>query len=139
MNESVINSISDLTQDHLITSIQWIVKMGEHDRWNLTSEEIAALLGGIKVETYQDMRHRAASGLPITMTSDTVERLSLLLGIWKALQLLVPHERPDLALTWFNKPNSSPLLNGMSIKHYLLENNTLEGFYVVRDYLSSHR
>ncbi len=139
MNESAINSIDDLTQDHLITSILWVTKMSERNRWNLTPEEIAALLGGITIESYQDMCHRAESGLSITMTPDTVERLSLLLGIWKALQLLVPVERPDLAFEWFNKPNNSPLLQGKSIKDYLLENNTLESFYTVRDYLNSNR
>lgn len=112
--------------------------MSSPERWNLTTEETAALLGGIEVETYKAMQQRAESGLPITMTPDTVERLSLLLGIWKALQLLVPHERPDLAFAWFNKPNSSPLLQDKSIKDYLLENNTLESFYTVRDYLNSN-
>jgi hypothetical protein len=139
MNESVINSISDLTQDHLIASVRWISKMSSAERWNLIDAEVAALLGRITVESYQDLRHRADSGLPITTTPDMVERLSLLLGIWKALQLLVPVERPDLAFAWFNKPNSSPLLQNMSIKHYLLENNTLESFYIVRDYLNSNR
>ncbi|RYY02145.1 MAG: hypothetical protein EOO53_14000 [Gammaproteobacteria bacterium] len=139
MNESVINSVSDLTQDHLTTSVQWISKMSSQERWNLTTEETAALLGGIEGKTYKAMQQRAESGLPITMTPDTVERLSLLLGIWKALQLLVPVERPDLAFEWFNKPNNSPLLQGKSIKDYLLENNTLESFYTVRDYLNSNR
>lgn len=137
MNETLINSISDLTQEHLITSVQWITKMGGRDRWNLTTEETAALLGGITVETYKDIQQRAESGLPIAMTPDTVERLSLLLGIWKALQLLAPIGRQDLAFAWFNKPNNSPLLQNMSIKDYLLENNTLESFDIVRGYLKS--
>jgi len=139
MNTSAINSISDLTQHHLIAGVQWISKMGSPERWNLTDDEIATLLGGISVESYNDIQQRAESSLPITMTPDTVERLSLLLGIWKALQLLVPHERPELAFAWFNKSNSSPLLQNMSIKHYLLEKNTLESFYVVKDYLNSNR
>lgn len=111
--------------------------MSNRDRWNLTAEEAAALLGEIEVETYKDMQQRAESGLPIIMTPDTVERLSLLLGIWKALQLLVPVERPELAFAWFNKPNSSSILKHLSIKDYLLENNTLESFDIVRGYLNS--
>ena len=139
MDKPIVNSISDVTQDHLITGILWITKMGSPERWNLTAAEIAALLGGLTVDAHQEMLRRTECGLPITMTPDTVERLSLLLGIWKALQLLVPIGRQDLAFNWFNKPNNSPLLNGMSIKYYLLENNTLESFYTVRDYLNSNR
>jgi len=138
MNEAVINSISDLTQDHLITSIKWISMMSSRDRWNLTAEEAAALLGEMEVETYKEMRQRAESDLSITMTPETIERLSLLLGIWKALQLSLPIGRQDLAFKWFNKPNSSPLLQNKSIKDYLLENNTLESFYVAKDYLNSN-
>ncbi|RYY02279.1 MAG: hypothetical protein EOO53_11795 [Gammaproteobacteria bacterium] len=139
MDKPTVSLVSDVTQEHLITGILWITKMGSPERWNLTAEEIAALLGGFTVDTYQEMLCRAEGGLPITMTPDTVERLSLFLGIWKALQLLVPHERPDLAFAWFNKTNSSPILQNRSIKHYLLENNTLESFYTVRDYLNSNR
>lgn len=139
MNESAINSIDDLTQDHLTTSVQWISKMSSPERWNLTDAEVATLLGAIPVETYRDMLQQAEHGEPIAMNADTIERLSLLLGMWKALQLLVPIGRQDLAFAWFNKPNSSPLLQDKSIKGYLLENNTLESFYTVRDYLNSNR
>lgn len=138
MNSIQLNA-NNLTQDHLRAGVKWITKMSEPLRWNLIDTEVAALLGIVPVETYQDLRHRAESGLSIRMTSDTIERLSLLLGIWKALQLLVPPERQDLAFAWFNKPNSSPLLKNTSIKNYLFENNTIKSFYVVRDYLDSNR
>ena len=139
MDKPIVSSASDVTQEHLITCILWITKMGNAERWNLTVEEIAALLGGLTVDAYQEMLRRTECGLPIIISADSVERLSLLLGIWKALQLLVPHERPDLAFAWFNKTNSSPILQNRSIKDYLLENNTLESFYKVRDYLNSNR
>jgi hypothetical protein len=135
----MINSISNLTQDHLVASVLWIYKMSDARRWNLIDSEVASLLGGIRVETYRDLLFRAERGLQITMTEDGVERLSLLLGMWEGLQHLVPSGRQDLAFAWFNKPNSSLLLKNHSIKNYLLENNTLEGFSIVRDYLDHNR
>lgn len=135
MNESVIHSISDLTQDNLITSIQWISKMSSPERWNLNDAEVATLLGGITFETYQDMQHRAERGLPITMTPDTAERLSLLLRIWKGLNFFVPHQRKDLAFQWFSKPTTNPTFKNKSIKDFLLESNTIESFCEVITYL----
>lgn len=135
MNEPLNNSISDLTQDHLITSIKWISMISSQDRWNLTDEEAAALLGGIEVETYKEMQQRAECAQPITMTPDTAERLSLLLGIWKGLNFFVPHQRKDLALQWFSKPTTNPTFNNKSIKDFLLESNTIESFCEVITYL----
>jgi len=132
-----MDSISDLTQSHLSAGIKWILMMSEPNCWNLTSEEAAALCG-IATQTYHDIQQSVERDLPIVMTADTIERLSLLLGIWKGLQYLVPNDRQNLAFAWFNKTNSSALLQNTSIKNYLLQNNTIASFYVVRDYLNSN-
>lgn len=132
----MINSFSDVTQDHLVTSLHWISKMGSPERWNLTEGEVAELLA-IPVDTYKNIQHCVEQGLKIEMTTATVERLSFLLSIWKALQQLVPSSRPELAFAWFNKPNA--FFNHLSIKEYLLQNNRPESFCVVIDYLDPSR
>ena len=129
-------NIEDITQEDLAVSIQWFARMSAPERWNLTDAEISSLLGET-IENYQEIQMRVKLGLPFELPVETILRLSLLLGIWKELQLLVPAGREGLAFTWFNKPNNSPVLKGKTIKNYLLENNTLDGFYIVRSYLDS--
>jgi len=131
-------SADNLTHDHLITGVQWISKMSEPDRWNLTNNEIACLLA-IEETTFHELQRKALNGHPVALTSETLERLSLLLGIWKALNLFVPHERQDLAFEWFSKPTKSPDFNHKSIKDFLLESNTIESFDAVITYLRSHQ
>lgn len=127
-------SADNLTQDHLIAGVQWISKMADPARWNLKNDEIACLLG-IEAATFEEIQHEALNCQPITLTKDTVERLSLLLEIWKALNLFVPHERQDLAFEWFSKPTTSPAFNHKSIKDFLIEGKTIGSFNAVINYL----
>lgn len=133
----MINDLKTLTQEQLATSIQWISEMSSPDRWNLRDEEVAILLGGIDIKIYEDMKHRATNGQQLTLTIDMVERLSLLLGIWRSLQLIVPANRQDLAYAWFSTANSSPFLGGKSIKDYLLDLKTVDAMYAIKGYLDS--
>src|SRR5690606_30143957 len=127
--------ISSLTEAHLEAGILWIAKMSARDKWNLTDEDVANLLGGIDTAAYQNMKRKAAEGKPLTMTQETVERLSLLLGIWKALQLMIPANRQDLAVSWFNKSNRSSMFANKSIKEFMLEKKTIDAMYEVKEYL----
>lgn len=44
------------------------------------------------------------------ISGDTLLRMSYLLGIWKALNILLPN--PESARTWIHRPNSAALFNG---------------------------
>lgn len=129
-------SVDNLTQDHLITGVQWISKMSAPDRWNLSDDEVAFLLG-IETATFLELKCVALNGQPVALTNNTLERLSLLLGVWKGLNLFVPHDRQDLAFEWFSKPSKSATFNHKSIKDFLLESNTVESFHAVITYLRS--
>ncbi len=129
-----MTNIDNLTQEHLTAAIQWISKMSRPDRWNLTNENVARLLG-IDVAIFNEMQSNALSGQPVMLTSDAVERLSLLRRVWKALNLVVPHQRQDLALQWFSTPTTIPTFKNKSIKDFLLESNTVEAFCEVIAYL----
>lgn len=45
-----------MTQEHFRAGILWIAKMSEKDKWNLSDQEAANLLGDIDVKTYQGMK-----------------------------------------------------------------------------------
>jgi hypothetical protein len=70
------------------------------------------------------------------LSLDTLERISYLLGIFKALHILLPHE--DAADAWVKKPNAAPLFAGKSALDRMLSGRVSD-LYVVRQYLDSQR
>jgi hypothetical protein len=138
-NKAAPLTLDTLSQDHIAVSINWFMDMSSADKWNLTHDEVCDLLGGIPKRTLYDLRKKAESNLPVSINRDMAERLSLLLGIWKALQIIVPTSRRDLAYKWFNQPNTSLVLMGKSIKEFLIERKSIEGLYTVRRYLDAMR
>jgi hypothetical protein len=67
---------------------------------------------------------------------DTLERLSYLLGIYKALQLLLPEAQA--ADEWIRRPNEAPLFGGRSALERMLSGNVAD-LYLVRQYLDAQR
>ena len=76
------------------------------DAWRLTTDEAAVLLGRPSRATLFNWKRGDVRKLPY----DTVRRISYLLGIWKALQILFPV--PERADAWVRAPNA--LLGGQS-------------------------
>jgi len=77
-------------------------------RWNLTVDEQRAMLGWPPHSTY----HKYKSGDVGTLTYDMLTRISLVLGIYKALHILYPEEA--LADGWMKMPNKNRMFNGRS-------------------------
>jgi hypothetical protein len=67
---------------------------------------------------------------------DTLERISYILGIYKALQILLPEEQA--ADAWIKRPNSAPPFGGRSALDRMLSGNVAD-LYVVRQYLDAAR
>lgn len=128
---------SELTSDHVAAGINWFSKMNDAARWNLSNAEASELLGGIGVSKYLSLKRRAADNLPIKVSRDLCERISLLLGIWESLQNITPVDRKDLAYQLFNQPNTSHVFEGRSIKQYLLDRQSMDALYVVNRHLKS--
>lgn len=126
-----------LTQAHFVAAINWISKMCKSEYWNLTDNEAAKLLGMKDAATYKELVTQALTNQFIFISDETSERISLLLGIWKYSQILAPANRADLANKLFIAPNSNPLLQGNSIKDFLLKNNSIDNFYTIKRYLAS--
>jgi Protein of unknown function (DUF2384) len=100
--------------------------------WHLSIPEQLALLGIASRSTYFKWRKDPHPRLP----RDTLERLSYLLGIYKALQLLLPDTRA--ADEWVRRPNDAPLFGGKSALERMLSGNVAD-LYIVRQYLDAQR
>ena len=100
--------------------------------WHLSIPEQLALLGITSRSTYFKWRKEPQPRLP----RDTLERLSYLLGIYKALQLLLPDTR--VADEWIRRPNEAPQFGGKSALERMLSGNVVD-LYVVRQYLDAQR
>jgi len=100
--------------------------------WHLSISEQLALLGITSRSTYFKWRKEPQPKLP----RDTLERLSYLLGIYKALQLLLPDTRA--ADEWIRRPNDAPLFGGRSALDRMLSGNVAD-LYTVRQYLDAQR
>jgi hypothetical protein len=125
--------------NHARAALKWFDTMRQKDEWDLTIDEQTELLGGVKRRTFQEWKKRALNGEPVELSRDTLERLSLLLGIYKALKVIAPDSRMDVAKKWFNQPNTNPLFSGKSPKEFLLSIGTMESLYKVRRYLDTAR
>jgi hypothetical protein len=69
--------------------------------WDLTMEQARLLLGRPSRATLYNWKAGRVRGVPY----DTLRRISYLLGIYKALQIL--YRDPQLADAWINRPNAA--------------------------------
>lgn len=100
--------------------------------WNLSVEEQLTLLGLGARSTYFKWKQSP----PAALAPDTLERLSYILGIYKALQMLLPDERA--ADAWVRRPNHAPPFNGQSALDRMLQGRVAD-LYEVRRYLDAER
>jgi uncharacterized protein (DUF2384 family) len=75
-------------------------------KWDLKSNDAMALLGGVSSGRYFELKRRRKGAL----TQDELTRVSLLIGIFKALNILFNEK---LANQWVSRPNSNPPLLAM--------------------------
>ena len=94
--------------------------------WSLTDLEQARLLG---VETAQLNAWQMDE--PNELPSDVLERMSLLLGIFKAINTLLPV--PERADAWLRTPNAAPLFAGQAAIEVMMRG--AKGLRQVRDFL----
>ena len=102
------------------------------ERWNLKIAEQRKQLGDPPESTFYKWK-REHDG---TLSRDTLERISYLLGIFKALAILFP--QPDRADAWLRRPNDAPTFSGHSALQRMLSGNVSD-LFVVRQYLDAER
>ena len=101
--------------------------------WGLSVEEQLLLLGEPARSTFFAWRKYPERA---SLSKDTLERLSNLLGIYKSLQILFPDAA--VADAWIRKPNTSPLFAGGSALQRMLGGNVSD-LNAVRRYLDAVR
>jgi hypothetical protein len=100
--------------------------------WQLSVVEQRALLGWPAASTYHKYKAREHGALSF----DTLTRLSLVLGIYKSLQVLYPEQ--GFADAWVRLPNSNPLFAGASPLALMMDAG-IDGLYRVRRLLDGRR
>ena len=107
-------------------------------RWGLKMGQARILLGDIPVATFNRLKADVVKGrgtLSGTLSKDTMERISYILGIYKALHILLPAEQADL---WVQQINLAPQFNGQTALERMLKGNVTD-IAVVRQYLDAER
>lgn len=102
------------------------------DRWNLSTAERQRLLG-LKPSSYFKYRRDPKSA---RLGRDTLERISYILGIYKALQILLP--RKEAADAWIRRKNAAAIFNGYAPLELMLAGKVSD-LYLVRRYLDGER
>ena len=99
------------------------------DLWGLSVDQQMILLGVTARSTFFKWK-KSGSVLP----KDTLERISYILGIYGALQLLLPD--PEAADAWVKRPNAAYPFGGTSALDRMLSGQVSD-LYVVRHYLDA--
>jgi len=102
------------------------------DRWSLSTAERQRLLG-LKPSSYFKYRREPDDA---RLNRDTLERISYVLGIYKALQILLP--RREAADAWIRNKNTAPVFNGHAPLDIMLAGKVAD-LYLVRRYLDGER
>jgi hypothetical protein len=100
--------------------------------WGLSTTEERALLGWPPTSTF----HKYKGGDPGILSFDTLTRISLVLGIYKALQLL--YAEPAFADQWVRMPNANALFGGQTPIAFIAAAG-IDGLFQVRRLLDARR
>lgn len=100
--------------------------------WGL-KESQAALLLGVPDSTYRRWKQSPEQA---RLDANHLERMSLILGIYKALHIILPNT--EAANSWLQRANNNPLFSGHSPMERLLSGQVSD-LYVVRQHLDAVR
>ncbi len=81
--------------------------------WKVRDEAARQLLGGVSNGVYYQLKR----GHKKTLDQDKLTRISLLIGIFKALNILYGRKLAD---AWINLPNTNPMFEGESPLAYMI-------------------
>lgn len=91
------------------SAITGLLRIATH--WKLRDEDTRVLLGGISSGSFYALKNRATK----TLDEDQLTRVSLLIGIYKALNILYSRKLAD---AWMTLPNTNSMFGGDSPLHY---------------------
>jgi hypothetical protein len=102
-----------------------------HELWKLRDEDARHLLGGISNGAFYELK-RKVRGTP---DQDRLTRISLLTGIFKALNILYGRKLAD---RWVQLPNQNPIFGGETPLAYMIKGGQ-PAMLRVRQLLDSRR
>ena len=94
------------------TALRMFFRLIKH--WKIRDEDARTLLGGISNGTFYKLKQQAAT----VLGQDQLIRISLLVGIFKALNILYSTELAD---EWVQLPNTNPMFGGQTPLSYMLK------------------
>lgn len=103
------------------------------ERWDLSATQERVLLGNPPESTFFKWKSERTAR---RLSRDVLDRVSYLLGIHKALNILLPS--PQAADAWVKKANTAPLFNGQSALERML-GGAMVDIADVRRYLDAQR
>jgi hypothetical protein len=110
-------------------AVKGLFRIARH--WKLRDSDTRALLGGISNGSFYALKNRPAK----TLDEDQLTRISLLVGIFKALNILYGQ---TLADAWIALPNTNPMFGGDSPLNYAKKGG-IPAFLRVRQLLDARR
>lgn len=127
MTDPVLGSASSTEAPGIPPELEAFSKIAE--RWRLSVDDQIKLLGSPGRSTFFKWKKEGGALPP-----DTIERLSHILSIWKALRILFTiDERAD---EWIRRPND--FFDGASALDTMLQGRVVD-IYRVRQYLDAQR
>lgn len=102
------------------------------EQWGLKAEDERVILGNPPRSTFFKWKKERQGRL----SQDTLERISYVLGIYKALHILLPNHQQ--ANAWLKKPNNAPPFGGRSALTRMLGGQVVD-LADVRRYLDAWR
>lgn len=100
--------------------------------WSLTADDERTLLGSPPRSTFFKWKSERSAKL----SQDTLERISYVMGIYKALHILLPTS--EAADAWVRKPNTAAVTSGRSALERMRGGRVVD-LADVRRYLDSQR
>jgi len=91
-------------------AVRGLFRIAAH--WKLRDDDTRALLGSISTGSFYVLKKHGSK----TLDEDQLTRISLLVGIYKALNILYS---PKLADAWIDLPNTNPMFGGDSPLNYV--------------------
>jgi len=106
------------------------------EKWHLNTAQQLILLGNLPESTFFKYKNFVKEKQDFKLSKDLLERISYILGIYKALHILLPDEKS--ANEWIHKPNGAPLFNNDPALNKMLAGNVVD-LADLRRYLDGQR
>jgi uncharacterized protein (DUF2384 family) len=100
-------------------------------KWGVREADARALLGCVSIRQFYELKKNPQR----TLDADTLARISHLVGIFKALNILYSE---ILANAWIQRPNSNPIFGGRTPLAYMIKGG-LPAMQIIRRLLDARR